>query len=635
MKLIHVVLIVAIFGFAVSQICDGYEFTEIRDHYVIFNGNLNFATAFDIKKANTLKTLEKINIKSGEIHFFQDGKEFNQFYFSPRLQCDPEADSNKKVCLLQYISIKNLDRFFLNQIQFRYTIIPSPVDCETELRQALNDNISKDYGVEYFEADYQIFFLNLRIDKEETKKLNFNTQTRKFRWENEIADLESVKMVSEKGLTRLTLGDFYDNDIHYTEVRIIKKIQLLFNECMSKNNMFYFFHSSCYDSENKIYPKSFSNRGEINLSKPNGVTAEDKTFSILDYKSAKSFFPIYEKYNLILTLQEEQNKNLQYTLYIRIPSRECRDQAFKLLANHSVGCSAEAPQSLNYSTVVNLQNREKDFSQDIIKGLNFKTEEGVIEEREGESLSLKLVINKINVYDIELRFDLIFKQYWLYIKGIDLEGEIINKKYLLKITENQQHCMQRLQNLEKEMFEEFAKQGKVFLWQGNSSETDITINQSGGSKEFIPLAVIDVFKYQIILHGEVYWKGFKKLKLENNKLKVTLKNKEKLPFKLNKRCSERLEMLLSFLTAPDANNVPSITTRSLLEETTMPMPVKGEKPKTFNLVKQDEEGKQEKDRLKFLKILRSKVKDAAQNMRGKNSQEFSRLYEDEDYDKGS
>jgi hypothetical protein len=116
------------------------------------------------------------------------------------------------------------------------------------------------------------------------------------------------------------------------------------------------------------------------------------------------------------------------------------------------------------SSNVNLGEKgKKDVTEEIIKGLNFKAEEEIIEEREGNNFSLKQLINKIKVYDIELNSDLETKEGWICVKGVDLEGQIINKKYLLKNTDKQQPCLKRLRNLEEEMFQKFANHGKFFL----------------------------------------------------------------------------------------------------------------------------------------------------------------------------
>jgi hypothetical protein len=77
MKFIHVVIIVAMFGFAISQICEGYKFENIKYQYVYYNGNLDFSTSFDIKKAKDLKTFEITKIENSLINYTWDGKKNN------------------------------------------------------------------------------------------------------------------------------------------------------------------------------------------------------------------------------------------------------------------------------------------------------------------------------------------------------------------------------------------------------------------------------------------------------------------------------------------------------------------------------------------------------------------------------
>jgi hypothetical protein len=551
MKLIHVVLIIAIFGLAVGRICDGYEFTEIRSRYVFFTGNLNFATSFDKSKAISLAAFKITNINEGRIYYTKGSRKIDKFYLSPRLHCDTDESKKSKVCLLQYISL-NAGIFYLNQIQFKYTILLWSMDCETELRQKLNDNIVEHSKVKYFETDYQIFSLNFKKNGK-TKKLNFNTKTMKFRWENENADLERVEINSGKELTELK--GVVDKTINFQDGTIqsvfIKKIQTIFHECTDEADLYYYyFDLTRHSPEGKEYDYP-PMTGKIVLD-PEYVTMpaiKGKAFSILDYEIAKSSFPIYEKYNLKLTLQDEVAD--KYTLFVRIPSRQCLNKALELLARHPIGCSEKAPTSLNYSKVVNLRKEKEEevTPQGVIKGLNFKADEVVIEEREGNNLSLKLVINKINVYDLELDMTSKPGEYWVYIKGADLESKIINKKYLLKITGEQQHCLKRLQNLEEEMFGVSAKHGKIFLWQiVKGNDANILVNQDGiGSEGFKPLAVIDTKRQQIAIQGQGYRRRYKELELnKDNGLKVILEQNEELIFEgLNERCSKRLTMLLS------------------------------------------------------------------------------------------
>jgi hypothetical protein len=461
------------------------------------------------------------------------------------LHCDQYANLNQKVCLLQFISL-DLELFYTNQTQFTYTIKPKDLqDCEVDLRERL-EKTTENYGVQNFEAKHQIFFINFKTAENGIKKLTFNTETMKFQWEEENVDLDNVEIITEDQHPRLIVGDAYNTDNNLVHRFLIRKIQLLSRGCLSENGLFYFFHL--------IHGPKVIARGEIDLNTPDRVTISTMigfTFNILKYQIAKSSLTVYEKYNLMLTL-EDQEKN-EYNLFVRIPDEQCLSKAFKLLSPHSVNCPKEAPTSLIYFKGVNLQDGTDDVSEDI-KGLNFKAEEGIIEERQGNALSLKKVIKEINVYDIELKRNSESGEGWVYIKGVDSKSQIINKKYLLMIFDNQRHCLERLRNLEEEMFRKFAKYGKVFLWQVDKvNGADIIVNQNAVELEnFKPLAVIDIIGNRIVKHGEVDKNEFKQLSLNTNErgLEVILYNYHNLSYQnLNLRCFERLQGLL-FPVAP-------------------------------------------------------------------------------------
>jgi hypothetical protein len=518
----YIIILLAINNIVIGEICGGLEFKNVFDNVSFFAGNFYYNAPLNEKV--DIGTFKIEEIKEGQISDWRSGLLYASSFWSPKLDCQPPK-SGTKVCLLQYISIRE-NQLMTIRTELTFSVEDKKFDdCINEMRQLLLKNQPTSTKISNIEADYQRFSFVVPMPGHD-RILNFNTKTMKFSWEDENIEIDGFTIRKNGQLTKGEIIYLYKKDPQ--SISLMKKVRKLLEKCPSRDGMYNYYDLRLFDSTGM---KSL-NGGKVDLNSLDDIKLPiDKKFSLVTYKPAKSKFPVYEKYNLKFTLEDEDNA--EYTFYVHIPNIKC--------FAHIEGCPLQAEKTLFYFKEVDLQRNKEHNFEGVIRGLEFIPEERAVKEREGNNTKLKLTLSKFYLYDFELRQDL-NKEDWLFIKGIDADGEIINKKYLVKTT-NSKRCTTRYKNLKTELYAKLEKQGKYFLWEIENK------NDEDKPETFKPLGVMDVYSGQITKQGEIDPINFDKLNFTENILTVMLGDDVLTQFdKLSKKCLKRLELLFPKLT---------------------------------------------------------------------------------------
>jgi hypothetical protein len=523
----YIIILLAIISIVSGEVCKGKKFENVFTEQMYFTGNFNYDAPFVENWLRFSSSFKITDIQEGRLSFTQSDIKHSYHYWLPRLDCQPRVESDKlvKVCLLQYIIMKD-NLFFTTRKQLKYFINDEHTDeCINEIRQKLNDNQPTTDSISYIEGSYQLFSIAL---PDAEKALNFHTKTMKFSWEGENQEIENITISPKEKNELLTInGESYTFSDGSRTTMLLKKIRLLLETCPSIDGEYNYYDLQSFDSTGKLVSNLLPVEGKIDLSSLDDIKIKnaEKKLSLVKYKSAKSLFPVYEKYNLEFTLKDTEKA--KHIFFVTIQNKKCL--AF------IEGCPKEVPQTLYYFKELDVEgNREYKFGE-VVKGLEFIPDEGAVKEREGDT-KLELTLNKIRLYDFELRQDLNNKEDWLYIKGIDGNGKIINKKYLVKTT-NRNLCRERYESLESKLYDKQEEQGKFFLWE------DI----EGSFETFKPLGLMNVHHGQISLQGEINPRKFDTLELLGSVLRVkNLVDDKPIDFdNLSKKCLQRLKLILS------------------------------------------------------------------------------------------
>jgi hypothetical protein len=465
MKLKTIMLLIAVsLAFVSGEFCKG-QLLNPKFESSLFQGVTKFYNREEIKKAiagmSPKEHLEILTLTPDKLAFnsYQNGEENNitRNILNSNLVCK-QCEKNK-VCLLEYITIKS-GIFLLEQIGFHYEKDNSLPDCEDELRKRLENEEVKFCRVENIEYSFQIFSIPLK----DGKTIKFNTKVRKFELNGAYIPREESTVNIGEDIVTLTVDEMtYDfKGIESSCFPLLMKIQSLLQKetCSDDTKLFNYYHltKGKEEPEDKI-----PNEGKINLADLNNIKLgnfEGFTFDYYDENDApQNNLPVYEKHILKLFMSERNDVDSPYETYVDFSSEECLRRIKKsFLSHHS--CSSPYD-SLVYYKEVDLQNKNiLDDLEGNFEVLRFKIEEGNVRDMG--------TLNNIKIYDMNMNGE------WLFIKGLDTEGKIINKKYLVKISDNN-YCKKIYKEIKKELstfYEEWARKNIFFFWESKSQEND-------------------------------------------------------------------------------------------------------------------------------------------------------------------
>jgi hypothetical protein len=298
--------------------------------------------------------------------------------------------------------------------------------------------------------------------------LRFNTK--EMRFESDLGLVYPNLQVEEKDITLTVNGPVnltkkFEKDTDSCFL-LLKKIKTL--ECNKRFN----YHGLKY-----LLPgvKEIALEGDLDLIEHDNVQIAGVQYAIARYKGPSVNSPIFEQNILKFDLSYNDSDQLIYSLYVNFNNGECFEKKKAMLLDYG-SCSHDS--LLNYYSQENLQTSVIDNKIEVLK---FSPHKGYLEEYDMSSR----LINKIDVYDMQL---VPGDEDRLFIKGLDISQNAVNKKYIVKISKNS-FCSRAFKLIENE-FENFyikqAEQGRYNFWKllkGKSKLSDAGVFKSFGGKQ--------------------------------------------------------------------------------------------------------------------------------------------------------
>jgi hypothetical protein len=450
-----ILLLILMLNMSLGLVCPGTTFTGVVKSKFPFAGKFQYSKE-KVSFRDEVFDLEEFkidNIAKGILEFKEkekdkDSGKIDRNYFSSNLECysnpldEYDIDNNFKSCTLEYISLER-GYSFVKQLRFTYNIPDNDNDndCEDQIQSSLDKGLT--CKIDYLETDYQIFYLPYTDNN--NKYIKFNTKTKMFELDNGglVNDI-SIKIIKNNASllqNKKEIVKFDKTNSCYALLRKIKDLMSkpLEDQCPEGNKYSYFKFKFNEDTDSSIHIPA---KGTLRFNSLVDIIINDTSihaFKSGTYKELHNI-PVYEGFNFELTfIDKAENK---YTFWLNFHSKDC----IKILKERLVSiqsCSDEA-YKLYYYSQINLQNGMLDDLNKEVEFLQFNPAKGSAKEYDKNSN----LINKIDIYDIKLNNEVqageeiimtsgMVGQEWLYIKGVDSQKNIINKKYLVTISNNE------------------------------------------------------------------------------------------------------------------------------------------------------------------------------------------------------
>jgi hypothetical protein len=316
---------------------------------------------------------------------------------------------------------------------------------------------------------------------------------------------------------------------------LFNMIQSLLMQDWKSNNTFDFVNLQVAETGKRTISSTWDISGEITITSPNDIvlkpksTSNNKLNSKLPGLAQQFILATYEDLNDIFTRQEgdpylslslttESDLSTSYYMDVNFKTKQRLGKVKELFQFYS-SCSDIA--SLYYYKQVNLQSKEESVESGKLKFTYLK---GIVEE-----YSNGKKVRVIRLYDMTLNPEK--KEQWLYIKGEDITYEhdnvdkskekyivnykenitskqraktlnptslIINKKYLVKISNNKFCYDYLIKNIKLYVEEEFVKlagEGIYYFWEpseGSEALKSIGVGVVDGEKMIFKKGKTDI-----------------------------------------------------------------------------------------------------------------------------------------------
>jgi hypothetical protein len=468
------IVLIVIFGLAAGKVLPEVDVTSRNSD---FKGRVDYPTEYDeetFDKVNSysIRSIEINDIKNGVIIINKKSEKTDEIkkaeenYYSHNLICHPLQELNgeneiKNECLLQYLTIHS---FTLKLSQFKFVVSS---DSKNSLGSKLEEG--KTCTIKNIVADYQLF----SIPGTKEKNLDFNTRTKKFELNGEIIVGEPIiEFKGDKVILKIGKMKFAftkDNSCYL----LLQKIQYLLNmpveEC--QNTTFVYFN--LYATSNSVeVPLDIPDVGFIKIDALNGITFKDRSELRLkniyeNLKTSERELLVYEKDSYDFNLL---SGDIQYSMNLYYGNQYCKEKIKNIITKRSSSCvfMGYGGDSFYYYRRYDLQKDEEEKLLGEIEYLKFQAHKGIVEEYNIKDH----LLNKIRIFYMKL-ISCKETEKWLYIKGIDGKGEIVNKKYYMKFPSDDVTCSKQFGNVQKDLnkfYNALAKnRKKLFFWQVDES----------------------------------------------------------------------------------------------------------------------------------------------------------------------
>jgi hypothetical protein len=498
MKMKLIIVLIALLNVAAGRFCDErINLLDMRKSERLFKDEYKYQTNFNQKNVDALFKNGFVSFDylrfgeediKGQIDFYETDTEHVHrptLFYSSNIVCDTDT------CLLEYITLVEQQKrqtLFSRQVKFKLQWVSTDTSEETKLEECKQNLKGYFNDVNNYNANlicridnlvdvYPVFSIRLS----ESEHLKFDTKDNQ-RWVLNGVEVNGINISFKDDLAVLEKGEEKNNVKKIIEFKktdpcyfMLQKIYEIDVTSMNEYHEGGYLHYFKFVGQNE---EEVPNTGKLKFNLLLEIEVENKVqkFENLINLSALSL-PLYEGYNYMLRF--EKSRRVFNEFWVKVRSEVSFKNLTKQLERYKESCFSEGKKDIHiYSNrQVNLQVTPNDLKQIYGSFAISKYKNGGYFVREMRNNYLDPILI-FNLYEMTY-LDVGNGGEWILIKGIGLYGkEIINKKYLVTLTNPNKTCIDKYREIENNLKGYFLSQ-KVLKYYYQLKENSEEVTSTG------------------------------------------------------------------------------------------------------------------------------------------------------------